>query len=78
MKMLWLATALTIFSVSIAVAQEAVTISELLDDGYDIVAASSNDDRWQAFVFLQKRSSAYMCFTNIGGSSCFSLNNHSN
>jgi hypothetical protein len=78
MKMLWLATALSIFSVSIAIAQEAVTISELLDDGYDIVAASSSDGSWQAFVFLQKRSSAYMCITNVNGSRCFSLNNHSN
>lgn len=75
-KKLCQATALSICSATMAFAQETITISELLDDGYDIVAASSNENNRQASVFVQKRSSAYMCVTQVNGSVCYSLNDH--
>jgi hypothetical protein len=66
---------LPLFTASAAQAQSDLTISELLDQGYKIVAASSKDDSNSPYVFLQKRRSAFMCITAPINSSCFNLNN---
>ena len=65
-----------LFGASVAYAQSEPTISELLADGYEIVAASSREDRSTSIVFLQRRSSAFMCLTGPYSSVCFNLNNH--
>ena len=61
-----------LFGPSVAYAQSPITISDLLADGYEIVAASSRSEH-SALVFLQKRKSAFMCAAGPRGSRCFAL-----
>lgn len=63
-----------LLSASSTQAQERITISELLEQGYEIVAASGTDS--SPYVFLQKRKSAFMCVTTARASRCFNLNGH--
>lgn len=79
MKNITLIAVISLVLSSTASAQSSITISDLLEQGYNIVAASSRSgESAQAFVFLQKRSSAFMCLTAATGSRCFSLNDHNN
>lgn len=72
--MKYFALLLPLFTASVAQAQSDLTISELLEQGYKIVAASSRGDT-NAYVFLQKRKSAFMCAPAPNGGVCFNLNN---
>ena len=75
-KMFIFTLAVLILSMKPAFAQN-FTISQLLADGYEIVAAAYDDTRTNAaFVFLQKRTQAYMCIVNPTASRCFNLNEH--
>lgn len=65
---------LVLLSASTTQAQGRITISELLEQGYEIVAATGTDS--SPYVFLQKRKSAFMCVTTARNSRCFNLNGH--
>lgn len=72
------ATTLTIFLslavASSAVAQGTIKISDLLAQGYDIVAAAGRGEGASASVFLQKGTRAFMCRTSAQSSRCWSMN----
>lgn len=65
---------LAAFSAASAQAQNEPSVSILLEQGYKIVAASSYKQN-NAIVFLQKRQSAFMCYTGPPFSRCFDLKN---
>ena len=56
--------------------EQRITISDLLEQGYDIVAIACDEDG-PSDVYLKKRSRAYLCRTLPRNSICYSLNDHS-
>ena len=77
--MKYLLIVLVLISVSPAKAQNEITISELLAQGYEIVAAAGRGETSGVVnVFLQRRQTAFMCITTPVRSRCFDLNTHNN
>ena len=77
-KKVMLAFFCTVLSNS-AIANDTINISELLRQGYKIVAVIGEGGLFGGFtVFLQKDTQAYFCIGDQRESLCYSLNNHRN
>jgi len=62
-------------SYAFASTNEKITISDLLAQGYEIVAAATVHGL-RASVYLQNGKSAFVCITGPEESDCYSLNEH--